>query len=64
MDFAEHSFPLPQEQAHVLDEAKEEIEHQPALRRLALRVRANPWGFVALAAASGLLIGILVKARR
>ncbi len=61
---ADHSFPLDQEQLQVLDHVKEEIEYQPPLRRLALRVQANPWMFAGLAAACGFLLGFLGKARR
>ena len=57
----EHTFPLPEFETVKLDEVKEQIRHQPALQRAAALVRSNPWAFVALAAAVGLLVGFWGK---
>jgi hypothetical protein len=60
----EHSFPLGLEQVHILEEAKEQIEHQPTPEKVAPRARASLWSFVALAVVGGLLLGFLRKVRR
>lgn len=64
MDGIEHNFPLPEPEAHKLDEVKEVLDHtQPPPSGLPAWVQSNPWMAVVLAGVGGLCLGLWLKAR-
>lgn len=66
MDGIEHSFPLPEFEAHKLDEMKEVLTHaqEPTAAGFSGFVQSKPWLAVVLAGVGGLCLGLWVKSRR
>jgi ElaB/YqjD/DUF883 family membrane-anchored ribosome-binding protein len=65
MDGFEHSFPLPETEAHKLDEVKEVLNHSRGQGRAGLPafVQSKPWLAVALASVGGLFVGLWWSSR-
>jgi len=63
MNIAEHTFPLPEIEAHKLDEVKEDLRQQPAIVRAKDYLRANPWWKLVFACVAGALAGAWFKNR-
>jgi ElaB/YqjD/DUF883 family membrane-anchored ribosome-binding protein len=61
----EHSFPLPETEAHKLDEVKEVLDHsqEQGPRGVRAFVQSQPWLAVALAGVSGVALGLLLRSR-
>ena len=51
----ETKFPVPEGEAHKLDEVVQSLQQQPFLRKIDDSVRSQPWAFVIGAFAIGLL---------
>jgi len=62
MNDGEHTFPMPETARHKLDDVKEEMVH-PKSRRLRREFQQDPWPVMALAAATGLLFGLMLRRR-
>ena len=64
MNTLEHTFPLPETEAHKLDVVVEEIEHQsPSPKSTAAFVLNNRWLLLGLAAVTGGLLGLAFRKR-
>jgi ElaB/YqjD/DUF883 family membrane-anchored ribosome-binding protein len=61
MNEVEHTFPIPENVAHQLDEVEEELEHQPLRLKVQDLAKANPWQAVGISALAGLLLGICLR---
>ncbi len=63
MNGIEHSFPLPETEAHKLDEVKEDLTGHRSPRRTAEASQTVPWMMVFLGVAGGLLLGLWLNSR-
>ncbi len=63
MNDLEHTFPLPEFEAHKLDEVKESITGHRPTRSAAAFAQTTPWVLVILGAAGGLLLGLWLNSR-
>jgi ElaB/YqjD/DUF883 family membrane-anchored ribosome-binding protein len=64
MNIPEHTFPLPENVTHTLDDIKSELPEQSFMDQICLSARNNPWQAVAVGGFLGLLLGVyLAKSR-
>ena len=63
MNTSEHTFPLPENVAHKLEEVEHALELQPLHLKAQDFVRANPWQVLAAASIVGFLLGICLRRR-
>lgn len=69
MNDSDHTFSMPETERHKLDEVKEQIADvkeeiaNPVARRLGRQFQRDPWPLMSLAAAGGILCGLMLRRR-